>query len=180
MQETGGSRGVFNPWVRKIPWRKKWQPTPLFLPGNPTDREACGLQSKGLQRFRHDLGTKRHPKRILFYPLLSSPLYKNNSCFLLKYHPLGEVKSHATLAINAFFFLINKWKQFFWLRLPNEELTLNFWMLIMFSIYCWKQYIVQLSNDLQVAKQVIFFFFLFSILSHFFSNEYMLPLREKW
>ena len=20
-------------WVRKIPWRKKWQPTPLFLPG---------------------------------------------------------------------------------------------------------------------------------------------------
>ena len=23
----------FNPWVRKIPWRKKWQPTPVFLPG---------------------------------------------------------------------------------------------------------------------------------------------------
>ena len=22
----------FNPWVRKIPWRKKWQPTPIFLP----------------------------------------------------------------------------------------------------------------------------------------------------
>ena len=24
---------VFNPWVRKIPWRSKWQPTPVFLPG---------------------------------------------------------------------------------------------------------------------------------------------------
>ena len=26
----------FNPWVRKIPWRRKrrkWQPTPVFLPG---------------------------------------------------------------------------------------------------------------------------------------------------
>ena len=23
----------FNPWVRKIPWRKKWQLTPVFLPG---------------------------------------------------------------------------------------------------------------------------------------------------
>ena len=23
----------FNPLVRKIPWRRKWQPTPLFLPG---------------------------------------------------------------------------------------------------------------------------------------------------
>ena len=21
-----------NPWVRKIPWRRKWQPTPVFLP----------------------------------------------------------------------------------------------------------------------------------------------------
>ena len=22
----------FNPWVRKIPWRRKWQPTPVLLP----------------------------------------------------------------------------------------------------------------------------------------------------
>ena len=22
-----------NPWVRKIPWRRKWQPTPVLLPG---------------------------------------------------------------------------------------------------------------------------------------------------
>ena len=21
------------PWVRKIPWRRKWQPTPILLPG---------------------------------------------------------------------------------------------------------------------------------------------------
>ena len=23
----------FHPWVRKIPWRRAWQPTPVFLPG---------------------------------------------------------------------------------------------------------------------------------------------------
>jgi len=23
----------FSPWVRKIPWRRAWQPTPVFLPG---------------------------------------------------------------------------------------------------------------------------------------------------
>ena len=23
----------FNPWVRKIPWRRAWQPIPVFLPG---------------------------------------------------------------------------------------------------------------------------------------------------
>ena len=27
MQEMG-----FNPWVEEIPWRRKWQHTPLFLP----------------------------------------------------------------------------------------------------------------------------------------------------
>ena len=23
----------FHPWVGKIPWRRKWQPIPVFLPG---------------------------------------------------------------------------------------------------------------------------------------------------
>ena len=27
-------RHRFNSWVRKIPWRRKWQPTPAFLPGD--------------------------------------------------------------------------------------------------------------------------------------------------
>ena len=27
------SKHGFSPWVRKIPWRWKWQPTPVFLPG---------------------------------------------------------------------------------------------------------------------------------------------------
>ena len=26
-------RRRFNPWVGKIPWRRAWQPTPVFLPG---------------------------------------------------------------------------------------------------------------------------------------------------
>ena len=26
-------RHGFDPWVRKIPWSRKWQPTPVFLPG---------------------------------------------------------------------------------------------------------------------------------------------------
>ena len=30
----------FRPWVRKIPWRRAWQPTPVFLP-----RESLGLRN---------------------------------------------------------------------------------------------------------------------------------------
>ena len=29
--DTG--RCKFDPWVRKIPWRRAWKPTPVFLPG---------------------------------------------------------------------------------------------------------------------------------------------------
>ena len=32
--------GEFHPWVRKIPWRRAWQPTPVFLLG-----EAHGQKS---------------------------------------------------------------------------------------------------------------------------------------
>ena len=31
MQKT--QRCGFNPWVGKIPWRREWQPTPVFLSG---------------------------------------------------------------------------------------------------------------------------------------------------
>ena len=29
---AGHMRQEFDPWVRKIPWRRAWQPTPVFLP----------------------------------------------------------------------------------------------------------------------------------------------------
>ena len=47
-------RHQFDPWVGKIPWRKKWQPTPVFLPGKShgqrslVDYSLCG--SKELDR----------------------------------------------------------------------------------------------------------------------------------
>ena len=44
----------FDPWVRKIPLRRKWQPTPVFLPGESHREEPGGLQSMGLQRVGHD------------------------------------------------------------------------------------------------------------------------------
>ena len=28
----------FDPWIRKIPWRRAWQPILVFLPENPMDR----------------------------------------------------------------------------------------------------------------------------------------------
>ena len=38
MQETR-----FCPWVRKIPWRRAWQPTPVFLPGEFHEQRSHGV-----------------------------------------------------------------------------------------------------------------------------------------
>ena len=40
-----------NPWVRKIPWKRTWQPTAVFLPWT---KEPGRLESTGLQRVGHD------------------------------------------------------------------------------------------------------------------------------
>ena len=53
MWETG-----FNPWVGKIPWRRAWQPTQVFLPGeSPWTEDPGRLQSMGSQRVGHDRAT---------------------------------------------------------------------------------------------------------------------------
>ena len=33
-------RHGFDPWVGKIPWRKTWQPTPVFLPGKSLGQKS--------------------------------------------------------------------------------------------------------------------------------------------
>jgi len=35
-------RHRFNPWVGKIPWRRKWQSIPIFLPGEPHGQRSLG------------------------------------------------------------------------------------------------------------------------------------------
>ena len=52
-------RHRFDPWVRKMPWRRKWQPTPVsFAWEIPWTEDSGGLQSMGLKRVGHDLVAK--------------------------------------------------------------------------------------------------------------------------
>ena len=45
-----GRRSGFNPWVGKIPWRRKWQPIPVLLPGKSHgQRILIGPSSWGLK-----------------------------------------------------------------------------------------------------------------------------------
>ena len=37
----------FNPCIEKIPWRRKWQPTPVFLPEESHGKSLAGYSPQG-------------------------------------------------------------------------------------------------------------------------------------
>ena len=43
-------RPGFNPWIRKIPRRRKWEPTPEFLLGKSHNREVCRAAVHGVTK----------------------------------------------------------------------------------------------------------------------------------
>jgi len=49
----------FDPWIRKMPWRRKWQPTPVFLAGKSHgQRTLVGYSPPGCKRAGHDWVTE--------------------------------------------------------------------------------------------------------------------------
>ena len=51
----------FIPWVRKIPWRREWLPTPVFLSGEfHTQRSLAGYSPWGRKREQPNSGNKNH------------------------------------------------------------------------------------------------------------------------
>ena len=51
--------------VRKIRWRRKQQPTPVFLPGKSHgQRSLAGYNPRGHKRVRHDSVTKQQQQHV--------------------------------------------------------------------------------------------------------------------
>ena len=61
-------RPGFDPWVKKIPWRRKWQPTPVslqkFLGESHGQRSLVNYSSWGHKRVGHKLLIKH--KQVIF------------------------------------------------------------------------------------------------------------------
>ena len=70
----------FDSWVRKIPWRRAWQPTRIFLPGESSwTKDPGGLQSMGCQRVRHDwVSSAQHSVLFSLLTLLSCSVVSNS------------------------------------------------------------------------------------------------------
>ena len=66
-------RPGFSPWVGKIPWRREWQPTPVFLPGE--SRGQRSLADYGPQGCKELDTTEQQTLSI------STEFYSLNSCY---------------------------------------------------------------------------------------------------
>ena len=64
-------RRVFDPWIQKIPWRRAWQPTLVFLPGESKGQRS--LQSMGAQRVGHDWSDLAHVQQLHYFCVKMSP-----------------------------------------------------------------------------------------------------------
>ena len=87
----------FDPWIGKIPWRRKWQPTPVLLPG-----ESHGWRSLvGYSSWGH----KESDTTEQFYSLTHSPTqseswWRTEEPGML-YSPWGRKESHTTYWLNS-------------------------------------------------------------------------------
>ena len=71
----------FYPWIGKIPWRRKWQPTPVFLPGKFHGQRILAGAVHGVTKklgMTQQLNNKKYVNKVdwfqhLFLP--SSVLY---------------------------------------------------------------------------------------------------------
>ena len=64
-------RPGFNPWIRKIPWKREWQPTPVFLPWefhgqrSLVDPSPCGHRESDMTEWLINLWRLKTAKFII-------------------------------------------------------------------------------------------------------------------
>ena len=57
-------RPRFDPWIRKIPWRREWLPIPVFLPGESHGQRSLVVHNLwGRERVGHDWANKHIHER---------------------------------------------------------------------------------------------------------------------
>ena len=56
-------RRGFNPWIGRIPWRRKWQPTPVFLPGKSHGQRSLAGYSPWGRRVGHNLASRQQQQQ---------------------------------------------------------------------------------------------------------------------
>ena len=65
--DAGDARdAAFHPWVRKVHWGRRWQPTPVFLPGKSHgQRSLAGYIVHRVAKSQTQVSNRAHPQEVL-------------------------------------------------------------------------------------------------------------------
>ena len=112
-----------NPWVGKIPWRRKWHPTPVFLPGKSHGQRSLASYSPlGCKRVGHDSMTKQQQQQNMHSVKLTVlTVFSVGFCGIEHIHILCNIHHHSSLKPPSLT-LIPKWTPALalkhWLSIP--------------------------------------------------------------
>ena len=147
-------RPRFDPWVRKIPWRRKWKPTPVFLPGKFHGQRSRGA-AKSQTWLSHSTTTTTGQSienlcLFIFFSPFSSALKPRQSsdCWAVAARQVSKLWGGEPFSLTKGTVVLIAWWQ-----IPLS-LTLDFslykYILLHFGLHC-RQILNELSNQGSIA-----------------------------
>ena len=104
--------------VGKVPWRRAWQPIPVFWPGeSPWTEEPGRLQSIELQRVGHDWATKHSAALCCAYLSSVRQARLHDSVLFFRYSAIGRENVGTSLVVQ-------------WLRILSAMKGMWVWSLV--------------------------------------------------
>ena len=77
-------RQGFDPWVGKIPWRRAWQPAPVFLPGESHGQRSRGGYSPQGHKELDGTEVTQHACMTVWSGPKANYMVKNSECYSWK------------------------------------------------------------------------------------------------
>ena len=99
----------FEPWVRKIPWRREWLPTPVFLPGESHRQRSLVSYSPWDRKESHMTEwlthTHTHIYNFIFFISYNYSLWNKNKPFKNELGQSDPFMGHLTKRIEIMIYL---------------------------------------------------------------------------
>ena len=129
----------FNPWVGKIPWRKEWQPTPVFLPGESHGQRS--LEGYSPQGHKESDMTKQARMPFLWLPSPNSHWLLSLLCLkrrdpVIAWCPRHPPTPFETLALYVVFCLPGNTLSLLFIRITASSSRLNSVLILFFLHHC--------------------------------------------
>ena len=92
----------FDPWVRKIPWRRKRPPTPVFLPGKSNgQRSSVGYSPWGHKGVRHNWASMHTHMHLPFWQV--KRMWTHLSSIFIISHPKDKLIKRSSVDCDTCF-----------------------------------------------------------------------------